>query len=344
MSVRRIVGRLAAPAAVLALLAITALIAPPRLAAQSRIRAAVDTTQATLGDRITLTVTVDHPAGSKVAWPDSLDLKPFDVIQARTAPDEQHGDTLRSTATITVAPFQLGDIEIPSFDVAVVGPGDGVDTLATDAFGVRVVSVGTDESGDIRDIRGPMSIPLSILRVALWILAGLALVLAGWWAARRRRGGRRPSASVAAPAAPARPPHEVALEALARLEASPLLERGQVKEYHIEASDILRTWVQGRFGVGAPEMTTDEVLEGLRRAGVEREVRDGLRRFLDPCDMVKFAKVRPTPDASRATLALGRTLVESTIPAPAGAQEAPGGKDAEAAAAPGPAPDEVEVA
>jgi hypothetical protein len=106
----------------------------------------------------------------------------------------------------------------------------------------------------------------------------------------------------------------VALEALARLEASPLLDRGEVKEYHIQVSDILRTYVEGRFRVPALEMTTRDIVTGLKNVGVEGSIRDDFRGFLDRCDLVKFAKLRPDVEASRGILALGRRLVEETIP------------------------------
>jgi hypothetical protein len=113
-----------------------------------------------------------------------------------------------------------------------------------------------------------------------------------------------------------RPPHEVALEALAALEASPLLERGQVKEYHIAASDILRTYVEGRFRVEALEMTTREVLEGLAKIGADAPFRVGLRTFLEACDLVKFAKARPDAETSQAALDLGRRIILDSVPTP----------------------------
>lgn len=109
-----------------------------------------------------------------------------------------------------------------------------------------------------------------------------------------------------------RPAHEVALEALEALERSGLLERGQVKEYHIAASDILRTYVEARFRVEALEMTTREVLDGLGRVGVGPHFVEGLRTFLGACDLVKFAKAKPDADASRATTALGVDLVRES--------------------------------
>jgi hypothetical protein len=151
-----------------------------------------------------------------------------------------------------------------------------------------------------------------VVRTGLWVLAALAAAVVGWllWRRIRRRSGTAPEAP--ARAVPARPPHEVALEALAALEASALLGRGEVKEYHIRLSEIVRAYVEAHFGVPALEMTTWEVLAGLERVGVDEGVRDELRGFLEPCDLVKFAKVRPTPESSHAVLALGRGFVEST--------------------------------
>lgn len=290
--------------------------APTPAAGQSRLRDQVDTTQVTVGDHVTLTVTVDHPAGARVVWPDSLDLAPFEVLAARTPQPTAESDSLRSVAVLTLTAFELGALEIPSFDVEVVGPGETADTLETDRFGVEVVSVGTDEGGDIRDIRGPLSIPLSVLRLALWALLGGLAGLALWLTLRRLRRARGRGTPLAPPSSPLRPAHEEALEALARLEASPLLEQGEVKEYHIQVSDILRRYVEARFRVQALEMTTREVLEGLDRARVDGTFRDGFERFLAPCDRVKFAKARPGAEASREVLVLGRRLVESSTPEP----------------------------
>lgn len=88
-----------------------------------------------------------------------------------------------------------------------------------------------------------------------------------------------------------------------------------MKEYHIAASDILRTYVEARFRVEALEMTTREVLDGLSRVGADGSFRVGLRNFLEQCDLVKFAKARPDTDASRAALELGRRIIVESVPA-----------------------------
>jgi hypothetical protein len=288
-------------------------VAGQRLPAQeSSIRAEVDTTVLTVGDRVTLTIYVDHPAESRVAWPDSLDLTPFEVLDARVEAPAGVEDRVSSSLVLTLAAFETGELEIPGIPVEVVGPGWERTTLQTSRFAIWVRSVGLDEGGDIREIKGPLSIPRSLLGILLWVLGAVGAVGLGWLLFRRIGRGGGPESVV--PTSPPRPPHEVALEALARLEASPLLERGEVKEYHIRASEIMRVYVEGRFRVPAREMTTLDLTREMERVQVDPVLLEEFRRYLHRCDMVKFAKDRPGMEAAGALLALGRRLVEATVP------------------------------
>jgi len=284
------------------------------LSAQARLSSGVDTTLVTVGDRIELEVTVEHPSDAVVVWPDSLDLGPFELLGARVEPMRTEGTVATSGATFALAAFELGELELPSIEVTVMYGDGSEERLATDRYGIEVASVGVEEGADIREIRGPLAIPVGALWVLLWALALMLLAGAGWAVLRRIRA--RSASGEARPAgSPPRPAHELALEALDALERSDLLESGRVKEYHIRVSDVLRRYVEARFGVAALEHTTWEVLEGLATAGIDEGFRDGLRRFLEPCDMVKFAKARPGVEASRRVLTLGRELVESSAPA-----------------------------
>jgi hypothetical protein len=281
---------------------------------QSSLRTEVDTTVATVGDRITLTVSVDHPAGARARVPDSVAVEPFEVLAVRALPVETTADGARSGFELALTVFELGELEVPGIPVEVVAADGTVEVLETDRYGIEVVSVGADETGDIRGIRGPLGIPISSWVVALWVLLPL-LIAAGLYLLARRLGSRREETPRPALGPLARPAHEVALQALAELEASQLLERGQVKEFHIAASDILRTYVEERFRVEALEMTTREVLDGLADAGADASFRVGLRTFLEACDLVKFAKARPDVDESLAALQLARRIILESVAA-----------------------------
>ena len=296
-----------------ALVAVLALWSPSLALAQApRVRTALDTTLVSVGDRLELTVTVEHASGETVVWPDSVSLDPFEILGAELLPQRSVEGRVVTGVRFTLTVFELGDLEVPGFDLAVEGPAGSSTSLSTDPFGVRVASVGLDEGGDIRAIRGPLGIPISVIYVLPWLLLLLALGLVAFWLWRRRRQGGEPlpRRSIIMP----RLPHEEAYEALDRLEASNLLERGEVKEYHIFVSEIMRTYLEGRFDLFALELTTAEVMGGLRETQLSDDVLVAFDGFLGRCDLVKFAKLRPVPEDCRRVLAAARDLVDRTRP------------------------------
>ncbi len=287
--------------------------AAQELPAPPSLRVAVDTTTTTVGGRLHLTVTVEHAPDATVQWPDSLDLAPFEVLGAVVNPTAMADGRATTTAVLTLATFELGELEIPSFTVGVASSG-GVTELVTDPFGIAVVSVGLDEGQDIRGIRGPLSIPRSLLVIGLWLLALVLAAGGGWWLARRSR--QRPTDEGPVTEGPPRPAHEVAYEELEWLESSGLLGQGRIKEYHIEVSDIIRRYLEGRYAIRAPEMTSREVLERLKDTDVAWDVHDRFAAFLEHCDLVKFAKHRPSPTACALIVPDARALVDATLPPP----------------------------
>ena len=299
-------------AGVLAALALAA-VAPSATTAQApRVRTSLDTTLVSVGDRLQLTVTVEHAPGETVVWPDSLSLDPFEILGAELlAPTSVEGRVVTG-ARFTLTVFELGDLEVPGFDFSAEGSDGSSILLSTDPYGVTVQSVGLDEGGDIRAIRGPLGIPIGLIYVLPWLLLLMALGFAAFWLWRRlsRGGEATPRRSVIIP----RLPHEEAYEAFDRLEASNLLERGEIKEYHILVSEIIRTYVEGRFDVFALEMTTGEVMDGLGETGLADDTLVAFEHFLSRCDFVKFAKLRPAPDDCRRVLVAARELVDRTRP------------------------------
>jgi len=274
----------------------------------------------TVGDPVRLVVTVSHAADARVVWPDLFELDPFELVDIRLL-EPVPGIRVRSSAELTLRAFELGELTLPAFEVEVVDAAGDTVRLATDAAVVRVESVGRDEGGDIRDIKGPLAIAFRVVTLLPWLagLAGLAILSVAAYRVYRRR---QPP-EVRAPVVPFRPAHEIALESLDALEASGLLELGEVKTYHIRVSDIMRVYAEGRFGVEAMEMTTGGVLDGLRRTGALSEVVADFRQLLDRCDLVKFAKFRPDVPACRGLVPLGRRLVDVTTPADPVPVEAP---------------------
>ena len=290
----------------------------------SVVNSVLEPAQIAVGDRARLVIEVEHDRGASVAWPAPENLGPFEVLERRVGEPRVEGDRAVSSAELVLTAFELGELEVPAVALEVIDADGNVTTVGTEPSLVTVASVGLDESGDIRAIKGPLDIPLSVLALLPWLAGTALLVGMGYWLWRRSRGGV-PDDSLA-PAAPPRPPHEIAYEAFRILEADGLPDRGEIKTFHIRASDIVRTYVEGRFGVDALEMTTGEVLDGLRGQDVDEECLLDFRRLLDRCDLVKFAKDRPALERCREVIPLARSLVDRTrvtvVPPPVTAADA----------------------
>jgi hypothetical protein len=145
----------------------------------------------------------------------------------------------------------------------------------------------TNAVNDIRDIKGMVPVPHAWWPV--WVATGVIVAgVLAWWLWRRYRRG--PTAA-GTPAPPPPLPYEVALAALAELRGANL----PVELFYTRLSDIVRRYIEGRFGLRAPEQTTEEF---LAQATLPAEHMDLLSAFLTESDLVKFARLQPG-DADR---------------------------------------------
>lgn len=110
-------------------------------------------------------------------------------------------------------------------------------------------------------------------------------------------------------------PYETAMKALRELKTKNLWEQGMEKEYFTRLTDILRRYLDKRFGINAMEMTSREIIEHLYDSDV-KDKRDYVRQILNVADFVKFAKVRPLPADNIAAYDNAVKFVEETKPLP----------------------------
>jgi len=169
----------------------------------------------------------------------------------------------------------------------------------------------------VEDLRW-MSPPQATSPVLWWVLGGavLLLILAGLALLLLRRR------KVGLPFFGSPEPHEVALKAL--LEAAALLNEERQLEFIKTVSQIVRVYIQGRFGLRAPHRSTEEFLrEAEQSALLARPDQELLRPFLARCDLVKFARRRVALAEMQSLYDAARQFVEGTIPRKI---EAPGEK------------------
>lgn len=95
-------------------------------------------------------------------------------------------------------------------------------------------------------------------------------------------------------------PIERAWVELDRLLKKGLPGRGRYKDFYVELTMVVRRYVQRKYGIKAPHLTTEEFLRevssGKSQVSGLTSNAESLRRFLESADLVKFAGVEATPE------------------------------------------------
>lgn len=293
------------------------------------VRAAVDRAVATVGDRITYTLTVDRDASLEAEVPPlDPDLAGLTVIESGGKEIRQQGDRVIEEHPLRLRIDQVGSYVLPEAAVRYrpaapdaeaeteTGTESDWETVETSPIFVEVESV-LDRAGEageeIADIRGlkPLERPAEGPPWA-WIAGGasLALLLLGFflWLWHRDRSASE---------APPRAAHEVALERLAALAQADRSDPETVHRLYFELSEVVRVYVEARFGLNATDLTTEEIVVALPAVrGLDTEPALALRRFLIATDRVKFADHQPSEEEVLTELDRARDFVESTRPRP----------------------------
>jgi hypothetical protein len=264
----------------------------------------VDRREPTLADRVNLKIDVTADENYEVQLPRFGEkLEQFGIVDYQTSQPELVGtNRTRVSRSYVLEPFLSGEYSIPAMKVRFWKKGEseaqGHD-VETEELTIKVRSLLPGRAADLKigDIVPPVRLP----RDRAWwtwlaaIVGGaLAAAAAGWAVWRRRR-------QAAVERLRRVPAHELAYGELEKLIADDLPGKGQIKLFYQRISDILRRYIENRFGLHAPEQTTEEFLDSLRSSDrLNEQYRALLQAFLRHCDLVKFAEHQPTlPDIQR---------------------------------------------
>lgn len=258
-----------------------------------------------IGDLITFSIIVTRDKDFEVRLPgmgftlldsaglrfpdDALNISDYTIHEPKEVDDK-----IIERADYIFSPFLVGKFRIASMKVSYRAVEDSsFSELETESIDITVESLKPSETGDIRDIKPPLEIERDIWEIIWPILiaiGGVLLIVFVIVMIKRIRAGKGILPKFEKPP---RPPHEVALEELDKLRQSTLLAEGEIKQYYIQLSDIIRNYIEGRFYIIALEMTTTQLIDNMKRDQIEPETIDAVQDFLSICDMVKFAKYKP---------------------------------------------------
>ncbi len=269
-----------------------------------------------IGEQFKLILEVQAPPGVKFSFPQVPDtITKLEIIDRSKIDTSVLQDKKLYTykQELTVTCFDSGYYPVPPFTVTYQQPGDTAQHVAeTEALLISVQGIAIDTAQNIRDIKTPLKVPFSFAEALPYILIGvgvIALVLLIIYLSKKlkRKEVIKPAVVI-----PKRPPHEIALEELKKLEAERLWQQGLVKQYHSRLTDIIRTYIEHRFGIIAMEMTTGEIMQAVRNMNFDNIAAEKLSHFLTLADMVKFAKVQPLPGENEMSMQQSYEFINMT--------------------------------
>lgn len=272
-----------------------------------------------LGEQINMELTLSTFVADTVEWPiigDTLisEIEVLDRSKIDTVINQDNVEEKVYRQTFVLTSFDSGYYELSPISFIVNG-----ERVQTSPFLIEVQTLAVEEGKGLKDIKGPMQDDLTLADYAKlywpYLLGGIILVLLILLAVHYWKR-EKPQLSQLIPTKPKDPPHVIAFKKLEALKAEKLWQNNQEKEFHTRLSEILREYLEARFGILALEQSSVEILEQFEGAGyLNKEQFADLRGFLQFTDLVKFAKQKPLPDENTAYFDLAEKLIKGTIPA-----------------------------
>ena len=272
----------------------------------------VDHSTITIGDLIQYTLTVRSAQGITIEPPEfGENLGEFFIRDWEILDPQEEELGLRYEDRYEITLYKTGAFTIPPVDIRFRTTDGEEGTVTSEPIDITVERVSTTEAEDIRDIKDPLEVFIDWRPYIVWSFVGLLVVgavlalvlyLRRW---SQRKGLKPPP--------PPRPPHEVAFEALDALLAQGLTERGEIKGYYYGLSEIVRTYLEGRYRIPAMESTTSELMRDLRTVALPKGMDGSLRGLSEECDLVKFAKFVPPETRWVEAARTAREVIERTM-------------------------------
>ena len=274
----------------------------------------------TLGDQVTLTLTVHAPNQVTVHMPAfGEQLGRFSIVEFKPSQKlEEDGSTTQIQAYTLDLPMS-GKLRIPSLLVEFEDHrpdseyGNKVQELLTEEFSFNVTSV-LPENEIVSELAPPMpALPELVLpednKVSVGTIVAACCAFIAILAALVIFSRKKAKQIII-------PPHEIALKALDELENEPYpKEMEGIDQWFVKLSGILRQYIEARFALNAPCQTTEEFFAlANQSSALSQEQKLSLRRILEKSDRVKFATYLPEQKESLDALHDTRRFVEETRP------------------------------
>ncbi len=265
-------------------------------AQQKQIETTTDSTKIRIGSQFHLILKTKVDTASSVIFPKEQMFGALEVLEdypTDTIIDNKNRTKFELIKKYGLTQFDSGRYVIPQLKVLINNKPFLTDSLFIEVTNVQVDTL-KQPLYDIKDVI--VDNQSSSMKWWMWLLISLALIGGGVWAfiqwkKKQTKTSKEPEVVYT--------PIEKATIGLKKLEEKQLIEKGAIKDYYSELTDIARTYLEEAVKIPAMENTTAELIENLKLTAIKRnlafsdEMISSLEKVLKQADLVKFAKSKP---------------------------------------------------
>ncbi len=264
-----------------------------------RVNGSIDKDSILAGQTFNYNINIRAPKGYIVNLDELKDTlsKSIDIV-GRGEISEQvadKSDDIIVSQLLTLTSFDTGYVEIPSIGIKYYKSADDTTTYTsfTNYMDIYVKPVSIDTTIAYMPIVEPIKQNVTFEETLPYfggtiILAGL--ILLAIYLIRRIKNKEKIVVEEEKPQIPA---IVTAREKLSVLKESNLWQSGRYKDYYTDLTDIAREYLEGQFNIDAIEMTSEEILNEVKKIQLDNLTFNKLQNTLITADLVKFAKATP---------------------------------------------------
>ncbi len=266
------------------------LLASPTIFAQ-KVETSIDTIKNKIGAQFTLSLKANVGKASIVNFPKAQNFGALEVINSYPVDTVKNNDRYELIKKYGLTKFDTGKYVIPKIQVLIDKKPFLSDSIQVEVSDVKVDTL-KQKMYDIKPIIAVKSPMGNWWKYLLGILGLLGLIALGYFLWKKYK--KAPKTEVVYNS-----PIEKATGLLQLLEKKEFLEKGEVKAYYSELTDIARDYIEEAIEIPAKESTTSELIVALRAAANKKKMKLskdtllGLEKVLQQADLVKFAKSKP---------------------------------------------------